>query len=349
MGSGTSKLLVFLFASPVFVGGLMASAGLTSTRYQANKQTEKDRQIFEKLESDLRPNVEDLIREASTSSDEVPLPPRVPDPQLESVYDKFKDLTTVSVQMPVHHALLPPKIRADGSLRDYLADVDVFAVYSFEGQRPIKPLSFTLIFKSTGTGAVFGVSPSLIFLVDGQRLKLGNMQERTVYRTQGIVDEYTSVEMHADVFELLAKADIVEAQVGHIEFSFSHAQLKGFRMLAGLPDKEPRPTKKSSSDADLFSEDLAGTTWRGDKFSAQFNKGGEVVLEGAFAERIGNWSRAGDRVELILPASGGGQARILGLGILKSDKIAIKFRVQSLFRGSTVTAVMQVVRVNTTK
>src|SRR6266446_8337472 len=314
------------------------SAPFTSS-FQLDKQVEKDRKVFQKLESELRSELDGLLKDFTGVSKDIPLPPQVEASNLESSYDKFKDVTTVSIGMSLHHAFIPPKVRADGSLKDYLADVDLYAAYSYSGQQPVKPISFTLMLKSTASGPLFGINPSLIFLADGKRMRLGNMQERTVYHERGIVDEFVSADIPGEVFAVLANANSVEAQIGQIEFSLSEPHLKGLRLIAGLPDRQPSTIDPKTSGSG--NADITGTTWRGDKFSGQFKKDGEVILEGWFAERMGTWKQNQDRVELVLPSPNAGQARILGIGIISGSKMAIKFTVQSLFGGSTVTSVMQ--------
>jgi hypothetical protein len=315
------------------------SVGASELEFQGNQQDQKDKRVFKKLETDLRKDLEDVLRDASPSKSEFFENPPL---NVRSLYDRFRDITTVSITLPVHHAILPPKMRASGALRNYLADVDISVAYSFGGERPIKPVSYSLILQSSAKGPLFGREPSLIFLADDQRLRMGSMQERVVYHEQGIVDEFVAAEIPSDSFAMVANSNVVEVQIGNIDFSLSDFHLKGFRMIAGIPEGPVKPPAKAAQLKESAIIELQATKWRGEKFSAEFKRDGEVVLEGWFAERIGTWRQQGDRVEMTLPAVEAGQARVLGIGILKDDKMALRFKVQSLFGGSTMNSSMQI-------
>jgi hypothetical protein len=113
-------------------------------------------------------------------------------------------------------------------------------------------------------------------------------------------------------------------------------------MVAELPDRSVNPSRRTQRTGESGVLELLGSKWEGEKFSAEFKRDGEVILGGWFAERIGTWRQNENRIEMTLPSDGFGKARILGIGILKGEKMGVKFKVQSLFGGQTVTSAMQI-------
>lgn len=303
--------------------------------------TDKDRQQFEKLESDLRKDLDKEIGKFKPYKGQAKISFQEPTLNLITSYDKFKDETTVSIAMPLYRGITPPHTGAVGDIK-YIGDIDVYAIYSFPGQQPVKPQSIYLLFESMADTSTFGANPSLIFLADDKRMKIGNMIQKV--RSYGtLIKETETAAMSFDNFVAIANADIVEVQVSQSAFPLSEFHLRGFRMLAGLPSKEPRPAMpklKTAMVTDLSSSRVEGTSWRGAGLSAEFKVGGELLLQGGLPNRAGSWKQIGDRVEIELPYVDIRAVRCIGVGIVKGNKMAMKIKFINVF-GSSMTTVME--------
>ncbi len=116
-------------------------------------------------------------------------------------------------------------------------------------------------------------------------------------------------------------------------------------MVAGLPEKAANTTKPVRSPA---AEPLAPSIeqtplWHGEKLSGEFRRDGAVIFQGLFGERNGTWIQSGERVEIELPSISSQTARVLGVGIIRGDRMAVRFKtIGVLGLGSTVSAIMRI-------
>lgn len=304
----------------------------------------EDERIYAKLEGELRAKLDEMLSKFKPLDEKErvrlqPPPSASSTPTLSSSYDRFKDLTSVSVTMPLYHEITPPKGRPVGNLAGYIADFDLIASYVHEGQQRATPASVNLTIKTFAGGVMFGGAAELILLVDGRRVRLGRMEQVISFHGRS-AEEYVSVAIPYDTFTAIANAETVEAQAGRFEFPFSEEHLRGFRLLAGLPDRPRRADARDAAAADP-SADLNGTTWQGKDFAIRFLRGGVAVVRFGTRDREGAWRRRGDVVEIELPYVDNGAVRALGVGVVRQDKMAVRLKVQGWLGGSTFATVTQ--------
>lgn len=160
------------------------------------KQTDLERELRKKLME-----IERKRREGEGVMEKV----YGPSATLETTYDRFKDITTVSIIMPIHHRIGPPPTIPTGNLGEFLAGFDVIAAFSYLGKQKVEPNHVNLTFKTFSRDLMFGSDPNLIMLVDGGRLRLGRMKRSSNFNNRS-VDEYVMTSIPIDVFRRIALA-----------------------------------------------------------------------------------------------------------------------------------------------
>jgi hypothetical protein len=126
--------------------------------------------------------------------------------KLQVKYDRFKDLTTVTV----------PAMRLTGSvLRGLMATV----IGTHDGERRAAPKEVGLLFFSFSDTTQFDDETiSLIFLVDGERINASDVKRVERSYSSGSYHEGVFAPMSAAMLKRLADAKSVEGQLGSIEF-----------------------------------------------------------------------------------------------------------------------------------
>lgn len=140
--------------------------------------------------------------------------------EVEVKYDRFKDSTLISIE----------PIPLFGTERNGL---ELSVVYGFSGQTP--PATKTLIgfqFFSMSDRQKFALDRELIFLVDGERVRVGAMSLDTATVINGVVFEAMHIGMSYSTFSKLANGKKVEGQVGATEFELKTEHLKSLREFA---------------------------------------------------------------------------------------------------------------------
>jgi hypothetical protein len=135
---------------------------------------------------------------------------------ITSTYDKFKDLTTVSLFfMPVpteHYERL------------------VLGVYFIYPGTTLKQnvSQVTLLLRSNSEQWKFlhEDERELIILADDERIPLGSIERIQGEITSGGVAEFLGINLAASTFEKIVKAKKVEAQLGTVEFHLTSGNLK---------------------------------------------------------------------------------------------------------------------------
>ena len=315
-------------------------------------QQDKDRQQYDLLERDVIKDLDKQIAKfkPTTKAIQTKANPAEPKPlNVESSYDKFKDVTTATIATTVQDL----RGIVNAKLKDYIAFVDVYATYTYLGQQPVKPTSINLVFKTFADGPFFGFSPSLIVIADNRRLRLGNMSQTVKRATTRSVDEFVSISIPYEIFAEIANADLVEVQIGNIDFPLSELNLKGFRIIAGLPDKPTKPNvqkleivSSKSSSLNEGKRNIGNSFWQGEPYSAKFSPDGTFLLNFNGASfREGTWRQNGDRIEIELPKVSlmTNGLRGLGIGIIKNDKLVIKIKSFGLLGSPSYFCVMEFV------
>ncbi len=145
--------------------------------------------------------------------------------KIETSYDKFKDRTTVETNY----------MRVAGS--DWNSNpLEIAARLNYPGQTPSKPRLAILYFYSATKTWRFKTEPTVLLLVDGERVDLGKavLMDQDIHadRYSVSVREYLGVAVPFSTFEKIAGASSVEMQLGEIEFGLSDKVLATFRELA---------------------------------------------------------------------------------------------------------------------
>lgn len=313
----TMKIL-FLYYAAVFL------AVASFSPLQA--QTDKDVKSYEKLEIEIRKDLDKLISQFK------PMIIR-PDPTplvVDSSYDKFKDITTVGIGPRENDRQSAYVVRVGNSI----AVVNLYANYSYPGQQPIKPTSINLIFTMGVTSASWlEPNPSFIVIAENKRYKLGNMSQNVLPTGRVLY----AISVPYDILAEISRAESIEAQMGNIDFRIVERDLYRLRLIAGVPSKSPRESIVSPGR-------LENTLWKGKNITADFKLDGTLNLQGAgLGDRSGTWHQENDRVQIDLPASGPGWGgHILAVGIIKGDKVALRYMVRDLLGfGVSKNVVMQ--------
>jgi hypothetical protein len=139
-------------------------------------------------------------------------------------YDKFKDLTIVSVGT-----------FNIGSTGNYIISGDMYglsAYFGFKGTKTRPPDNFYLAFDHTGKEWRFLQSRELYLLIDGERERISNGNHDGKVRRG--VSERLLFEIPSGTFSKIASAKTVELQVGGFEMSLKDEHLQAFRDLLSL-------------------------------------------------------------------------------------------------------------------
>lgn len=136
---------------------------------------------------------------------------------IEEKYDKFKDRTSVTLNMQL--------------IGEKLDGLQILVTDSYEGNKP-KPKTASekspITFLAVGDDRKYKLFHSLIVLADGERIRLGE----AAYLDLSMRSKYVETMIFAvtyDTFRKIINAKKVEAQLGETEFTFTEQQLEALR------------------------------------------------------------------------------------------------------------------------
>jgi hypothetical protein len=144
-----------------------------------------------------------------------------PSGEISEQYDKFKDVTNVTLKpMP-----MPCPLGEEAWLT---------AQFSYPGRTLKRPDQVIIGFVFASKKAKFGQSVELIVLVDGERLRVGEMYRDVNFTSRHMnpVRETMAQIIPLAIFTRIAHAKKIEAQLGIFEFSLSDENLLALRELA---------------------------------------------------------------------------------------------------------------------
>jgi hypothetical protein len=147
-------------------------------------------------------------------------------------YDRFKDVTSVSTGLLA--------VRGPGSTEEAMARVSAGAsvdwitvniVAAYPGRTPAKPEFLAMALGSVFKAPRFVSDRNLILLLDGERIRLGDMNFEGGSDISGYHTEMLTIVISYQTFLKMANGRSVEGQVGDVEFSFNGGQLQLLRDL----------------------------------------------------------------------------------------------------------------------
>jgi len=103
----------------------------------------------------------------------------------------------------------------------------------YKGKDPIVPKTVLGIFYSVSESEYrkYDISRSVIFLADGERIKLGTATHALDYRN-GFYIEVMLIDIPFETLQKISRAKNVEAQIGSTEFVVSSTYLEAMREYA---------------------------------------------------------------------------------------------------------------------
>jgi hypothetical protein len=133
--------------------------------------------------------------------------------ELEQKYDKFKDKTSYSLRLLVKGDPIP------------FEGISILTNIEFDGKVfPTTKKEFSLLFINIEKKTrLHTTAPSLIFLVDNQRIKL----ENKLYvpdKDKPTLIEMAFYSLTLDNLKTFANAKVIEGQLGELEFTFTERQ-----------------------------------------------------------------------------------------------------------------------------
>jgi hypothetical protein len=140
-------------------------------------------------------------------------------------YDRFKNYTFANIDPMMHLKVLS----TDHDLRS----LDFSAFYVCPGHKLRPPRDVTFHFMAQSPNSWYRDHlRSLVLLVDGKRLDLGNADWDRGDVVSGMAEESISVDLPLRKFILIVNAKQVEGQLGGTEFVLSDENLEALRDLA---------------------------------------------------------------------------------------------------------------------
>jgi hypothetical protein len=123
-------------------------------------------------------------------------------------YDKFKDETTVLVEV---------KVKDNGKPRNKLDNLKLITAFSYDGQTLKNDIdSFVVEFSQGNQSWRFLRSHGLIMIVDGEREDFGKGDHEGEVMTRGVFERVTFL-FSRKIFEKMVNAKTVELQLGPYE------------------------------------------------------------------------------------------------------------------------------------
>jgi len=160
---------------------------------------------FKQLTKSVQPESEELVEEADSDGAEV-----------VHKYDRFKDITVVQT----------PRVLLQGSKRILRSHVEL----GYAGKTLDKLEKVSLILNATSSRPMFrDDNLELNFLIDGERVPLGNMKIVDESQSKTSVKQSISVILTLETLKRIANAKKAEFQIGEFEYKISDAQLALFR------------------------------------------------------------------------------------------------------------------------
>lgn len=148
--------------------------------------------------------------------------------QFSVKYDEFLDSTRVSVG-PFNVSGAPGSISPEGTLR-------MTADFSFRGHNMKEHVDgINLTFDSESRDWLFRDKRDLYAVVDGKRIKLGEVARRDSYHRHYSVSEQLVYKLPVDVFSKVANGKEVELQAGSVFLQLRDEHLAAFKGLLSPP------------------------------------------------------------------------------------------------------------------
>lgn len=159
---------------------------------------------------------------AAADPDEEPEDEPVSD--ISDKYDRFRDITIVSTAKMV--------------VRGPRRSIRMQASFTYPGETFAKPNTIFLTFNISGANPIFNEDDlSLNFLVDKQRVPLGNMK-MTEEKGKSVTRQTLTVSMPYEIFVKLAEGKKVEFQAGTLEYKLEPVHIEAFKNLASFKPEE---------------------------------------------------------------------------------------------------------------
>lgn len=299
----------------------------------ASGQSKEDKSLAEKRRSEL----EKFERELRAKLNQLP-PPQEFRPrytvekqpiEVKSRYDRFKDETTRSLKLVIFDSVEMPESISTGNWGRGVVYFNLGLLQINSGMNVGEPSSLTLHFNAFAVDRMFTPDPSVIFLVDGERVILG--PARLVLTPLGSTNKFeeTAVtELPYNVLSKIAHAQNVEAQVGRWEFKLLPRHLEAFRIFLG----EQREAQDATPQ---MKPGLEGSIWK-DTTSMHGSVEHPVQMEllpdeqlrfigGICSECTGTWKQVNDTLILELPKQKT-LRNTVGLGIIRASQIPMKIK-----------------------
>ncbi|HXG64395.1 MAG TPA: hypothetical protein VNO70_04765 [Blastocatellia bacterium] len=142
--------------------------------------------------------------------------------QVERIYDRFKNQSTVRLK--------PLLIRQIDRPREELS-MSVEATY--KGERPEQPKDMRLIFDSVAERYLYYGKAEALFIVDGKRIDAGAADMMNAFPSPNLVKVTLALTMPFDTFIEIASGKEVELKLGPTELKLSEKDLASLRAFAG--------------------------------------------------------------------------------------------------------------------
>src|SRR5689334_17846184 len=112
---------LILSALPLFNNSKVSARNIPSTQSKESKQDEKDRKLREKLEAELRRELDGQLSKVQVQQQTIPTFRLETQPiELQTRYDKFKDVTTVSLTTAILDRVSAPNSKPVGNFGDLI-------------------------------------------------------------------------------------------------------------------------------------------------------------------------------------------------------------------------------------
>ncbi len=163
---------------------------------------------FQQLTASVRPELEENTEDEETETTA----------EIIDKYDRFKDLTIVYTAKMV--------------LRGGKRAIRTYAEYNFSGKTPVKPEKVSLFFYASAARPIFREEElELNFLVDGERIAVGNMRLSDEEKTKSATRQTVVIVLPFETFARIANSKMVELQIGTLEYKMTDTHLDAFRRL----------------------------------------------------------------------------------------------------------------------
>lgn len=138
--------------------------------------------------------------------------------EINDKYDRFQNITLVSTS----------KMLVRGKKRSIRTNAE----YNFEGKTQKKPKEILLYFYASANSPLFREDNlKLNFLVNNERIPLGEMKLADEEKTKTATKQTIAVKIPYDIFKQIANGKTVEFQIGTLEYKLTDIHLEAFKKL----------------------------------------------------------------------------------------------------------------------